>query len=162
MIVLPYLSEFSVEISTRINHAIKNKFSHCNFFALFQTKASWIFFFHLKVKFQFSHVLVLFINLTAMVTMLFFGKTKGVFKVRMCEYLVVSTLTGKRIERDNDSAIKEHHLLCCHLSTFEDFSILVGNNNYFKMESHLIIRDYHLLNRNKQSLGHSYLIYRSA
>ena len=144
MIVLPYLSEFSVEISTNINHAVKNKLSHCNFLALFLTKASWIFFFfffHLKVKFQFSHVLVLFINLTAMVNVLFFGKTKDIFKVRMCDHLVVSTLTGKRIEWDNDSAIKEHHLLCYHLSTFEDFSILVGNNNYFKMESHLIIRD---------------------
>ena len=40
----------------------------------------------------------------------YYGKTKRHFKVRMCEYLGVSALTGKRVKGDNDSAIKEHYL----------------------------------------------------
>ena len=77
------------------------------------------------------------------------------FKIRMCEYLGVSALTGKRVKGDNDSAVKEHNLFCNHSSGFDNFSILASNNNDFKvtlMESLLINRDHPLLNKNKHSL----------
>ena len=67
----------------------------------------------------------------------------------MCEHLGVSTLTGKRMKGDNDSAIKEH-LFCNHSSGFDNFSILASNNNDFKvrfMESLLINRDHPPLNK---------------
>ena len=32
------------------------------------------------------------------------------FKMRMCEHLGILTLTGKRVNGDDDSAIKEHRL----------------------------------------------------
>ena len=67
----------------------------------------------------------------------------------------VSALTGKRVKGNDDSAIKEHRLFCNHTPDFEDFSILATNNNDFKvtsMESLLINRDHHPLNKNKQSL----------
>ena len=51
----------------------------------------------------------------------------------MCEHLGTSALTGKRVNRDNDSAIKENHLLCNHSFGFDDFSILASNNNDFKV-----------------------------
>ena len=51
----------------------------------------------------------------------------------MCEHFGVSALTGKRAKGDNDSAIKQHHSFCNHSSGFDDFSILAGNNNYFKV-----------------------------
>ena len=73
----------------------------------------------------------------------------------MCEHFGISALTGKRVKGDDDSAIKEHLLLCNHVSDFEDFSILAINNNDFKvmlMESFLINRDYPPLNENKLSL----------
>ena len=56
---------------------------------------------------------------------------------------------------DDDSAIKEHLLFCNHTPDFEDSSILVANNNHFKvmlMESLLINKDHPPLNKNKQSL----------
>ena len=69
-----------------------------------------------------------------------FNKKKRThFKVRMCEHLGISALTGKRVKDDDDSAIKEHLLFCNHTPEFEDFSILASNNNDFKvtlMESH--------------------------
>ena len=73
----------------------------------------------------------------------------------MCENLEVSALTGKKVKGDDDSAMKEHHLFCNHSSGFDDFSVLVSNNNDFKvtlMESLLINRDYPPLNKNKCSL----------
>ena len=59
----------------------------------------------------------------------------------MCKHLGISALTGKRVKGYDDSAIKEHFLLCNHTPDFEDFSILATNNNDFKvmlMESLLI------------------------
>ena len=63
----------------------------------------------------------------------YYGKTKRHFKVRMCEHLGVSALTGKRVKGDNGSAIKKHHLFCSHSSGFDNFSILASNNNDYKV-----------------------------
>ena len=74
----------------------------------------------------------------------------------MCEHLGVSTLTGKRLKADNDSAVKQHHLFCNHSSSFDDFSIVTSKNNDFKvtlMESVLINRDHPPLNKNRHSLS---------
>ena len=72
----------------------------------------------------------------------------------MCEHLVVSARTGKRMKGDNDSAVKEH-LFCNHSSGFDNFSILASNNNDFKvtlMESLLINRDHPPLNKSRHLL----------
>ena len=73
----------------------------------------------------------------------------------MCEYLRVSALTGKRVKRNNDFVIKEHHLFCNHSFGFDNFSILASNNNDLKvtlMESLLINRDHPPLNGNRNLL----------
>ena len=73
----------------------------------------------------------------------------------MCEHLEISAVTGKRVKGDEDSAIKEHLLFYNHTLDFEDFSILVTNNNDFKatlMESLLINTDHPPLNKNKHYL----------
>ena len=54
----------------------------------------------------------------------YYGESICHFKVRMYEHLEVSTLTGKRVKRDNDTATKEHHLLCNNSSGFDIFSTL--------------------------------------
>ena len=51
----------------------------------------------------------------------------------MCDHLGISALTGKRVNGDDDSSIKEHLLLCNHTPDFEDFSILAASNNDFKV-----------------------------
>ena len=56
----------------------------------------------------------------------YYGKTKLYFKVRICEHLGISHLTGKMVKIDNNklTAIQEH-LLCCNYSpSYEEFSIL--------------------------------------
>ena len=64
----------------------------------------------------------------------YYGKTKHHFKVRICEYLGISHLTGIKLKIDNNKleAIQEH-LLCCNYSpSFDDFSILTREGNNFK------------------------------
>ena len=156
MIVLPYLGKLSLQIRTRINRVMRNKLPHCNLRIVFQTKCKLINFFTFKDKipvFLRSGIVYKFkcggCNAT------YYGKTKHHFKIRMCEHLGVSALTGKRVKGDNDSAIKEHHLFCNYSSGFDDFCILASNNNDFKvnlMESLLINRDHPPLNKNRHSL----------
>ena len=155
MIVLTYLGKLSLQIRTRINRVMRNKFPHCNLRIVFQTKCKLINFFTFKDKipvFLRSGIVYKFkcggCNAT------YYGKTKRHFKVRTCEHLGISALTGKRVKGDNDCAIKEHHLFWNPLSGFDDFSILASDNNDFKvtvMESLLINRDHPSLNKNRYS-----------
>ena len=48
----------------------------------------------------------------------YYGKTKRHLKVRMCEQLRMSTLTGERVTGDGDSVIKEELLFWNHSYVF--------------------------------------------
>ena len=56
----------------------------------------------------------------------YYGKTKRHFKVRMCEHLGISALTGKGVKGDGDAAIEEHLLFCNHAPDFENFLLLTA------------------------------------
>ena len=153
---VPYLGKLCLQIRTRINRIMKNKLPYCNVRFVFQTKCkiSNVFTFKDKIpSFLCSGIVYKFQCGSCNAT--YYGKTKRHFKVRMCEHLGISALTGKRVKGDDDSAIKEHLLFCNHAPDFEDFSILATNNNDFKvtlMESLLINRDHPPLNEIKESL----------
>ena len=73
----------------------------------------------------------------------------------MREHLGILALTGKRVKGDDDSAIVEHLLFWYHSPDFENGTVLLTNNNDFKvtlMENLLINRDHPPLKKNKQSL----------
>ena len=111
MIVLPYLGKLLLQIRTRIDRVIKSKLPHCNFWIAFRSKCKFINFITFQDKipiFLRSGIVYQFKCGGCNATL--YGKTKRYFKERMCEDLGVSPLTGKRVNRDNDSAIKEHHL----------------------------------------------------
>ena len=156
VIGLPYLGKLSLQIRTRINRIMKNKLSYCNIRFVFQTKCKISNFFTFKDKIpSFLRSGIVYKFQCGSCNATYYGKTKRHFKVRMCEHLGISALTGKRVKGDDDSAIKEHLLFCNHTPDFEDFSILASNNKDFKvtlMESLLINRDHPPLNKNKQSL----------
>ena len=102
MIVLPYLGKFSLQIRTRIYRVMKDKLPHSNFRIVFQSKCKLINFFTFKVKFLFSYVLALLINLSTVALMLrVMAKLSAIIKF--------SALTGNRVKGDNDYAIKKHH-----------------------------------------------------
>ena len=87
----------------------------------------------------------------------YYGKIERHFKIRICEHLGIPHLTGKKVKIDNNkiTAIQEH-LLCCNYSpSFENFSILTRESNYFKlklMESLLIARYKPAFNKTDSSL----------
>ena len=156
VIALPYLGNLSLQMLTRINRIMKNKLPYCNIRFVFQTKCKISNFFTFKDKiasFLRSGIVSKFQCGSCNAT--YYGKTKCHFKVRMCEHLGISALTGKRVKGDDDSTIKEHLLFCNHTPDFQDFSILATSNNDFKvtlMESLLINRDHPSLSNNKKSL----------
>ena len=65
-----------------------------------------------------------------------YGKTKRHFKVRICEHLGISHLTGKKVKIDNNKLTSiQEHLLCCNYSpSVEECSILTRKSNDFKLE----------------------------
>ena len=134
IIALPYLGKLSLQIRTRINRIMKNKLPHCNAQFVFQTKCKINNFFTSKDKILSvlrSGIVYKFQCGSCNAT--YYGKTKRHFKVRMCEHLRISALTGKRVKGHDDPATKEHHLFCNDTSDFEDFLILATNNNDFKV-----------------------------
>ena len=156
VIALPYLDKLSLQIGVRINCIMKNKRPYCNIRFVSQTKFKISNFFIFKDKIpSFLRSGIVYKFQCGSCNATYYGKTKRHFKVRICEHLGSSALTGKRVKGDDDSTIKEHLLFCNHTPDFEDFSILATNNNDFKvtlMESLLINRDQPPLNKNKQSL----------
>ena len=127
-----------------------------NIWFVFQTKCKISNFFTFKDKIPpFLHSGIVYKFQCPSCNATYYGKIRRYFKVRMCEHLGISALTGKRIKGDDDSAIKEHLLFCNYTPDFEDFSILATNNNDFKvtlMESLLINRDHPFLWIRKSSL----------
>ena len=124
---------------------MKKNLPHCNFRIAFQTKYKLINVFAFKDRipvFLRSGIVYKFklggCNAT------YYCKTKHHFKVRVCEHLGVSALTGKRVKGDKESAIKKHHLFCNHSSCL-----------YFQMHHIFILaskRDYPSMNKNRHSL----------
>ena len=115
LITLPYLGKLSLQIRTRINRIMKNKLPYCNVQFVFQTKCKISNFFTFKDKISLvlrSGIVYKFQCSSCNTT--YYGKTKRHFKVRMCEHLEISALTGKRVKGDDDSAIKEHLLFSNH------------------------------------------------
>ena len=81
----------------------------------------------------------------------YYGQTQRHFFVRASEHLGITPLTGKLVKTPKKSAIFDHMLLDGHKASFDNFSILLKENNTFKLqlkESLLISRDKPILNRN--------------
>ena len=66
----------------------------------------------------------------------YYSKTKRHFKVRIWEHLGISYLNGKKVKIDNIelTTIQEHFLCCNYSPSFEDFSVLTKESNYFRLE----------------------------
>ena len=120
----------SLQTRNRINRIMKNKPPYYNIRFVFQTKCRISNFFPFKGKnrsFLLSGIVSKFQYGSSNGT--YYGKTNQDFKVRMCEHLEISAVTGKRVKGDDDSAIKEYLLFCNNTPDFEDFSIFATNNN---------------------------------
>ena len=81
----------------------------------------------------------------------YYGNSERHFLATASEHFGMTPLTGKRVMKPKKSAIYDHILLHGRDVSFEDFTILLKENNKFKLhlkESLLIKRDKPELNRN--------------
>ena len=80
----------------------------------------------------------------------YYGETERHLNVRSGEHLSLSALTGKHVNNNKKSAVKDHCLFFNQVGSFEDFSILTYESNPFKLlikKSLLVSRDKPLLNK---------------
>ena len=101
----------------------------------------------------------MFINFSKVAAMLsIMAKLKFIFRLKCVKTWEFQNSLRKKVEGNDNSAIKEHLLFCNHSSGFEDVSILTINNNDLKVffsylhGEFLINRDNLLFNKNKQIL----------
>ena len=96
VIGLPYLGKLSLQICLRINCIMKNKLPYCNIRFVFQTKCKISNFFTFKDKIpSFLRSGIVYKFQCGSCNATYYGKTKRHLKVRMCEHLGISALTGK-------------------------------------------------------------------
>ena len=156
--VLPFLGSLSLKIRSQLQNLFRQNFRHCNLRIIFKPSVRLSSFFRFKdqiPKFLQSGLVYRFKCSGCNAT--YYGKTKRHFKVRMCEHLGISHLTGKKrtLQPGQTTAILDHALFCVRPPSFDDFDVLAREGNDFRLtlrESLLINRDGPLLNRNVQSM----------
>ena len=100
-----------------------------------------------------SHIVYKFLCSNCNIT--YYGEIERHLNVRSGEHLSLSALTGKRVNNNKKSAVKDHCLFFNHVGSFEDFSILTYESNPFKRlikEALLVSRDKPLLNKQVKSI----------
>ena len=118
-------------------------------------KIVWVTFFDLKTAFPKNFVPILFTNLCSNCNITYYGETERHLNVRSGEHLSLSALTGKRVNNNKKSAVKDHCLFFNHVGSFEDFSILTYDWNPVKLlikEALLVSREKPLLNKQVKSI----------
>ena len=152
MIILPFLGHLSFETRNRSNSCIRYQLPSCSLRFAFQSKthlSSLLKFKESIPKYLCSRLIYKFSCSCCDTTC--YGETERHFFVRALEHLGITPLTQKRVKNPKQSAIMDHILLEAHNVTYNDFSILIPENNQFKLhlkESLLIKRDKPELNRN--------------
>ena len=156
--ILPFLGHTSLKIRSQLHSLFHEKLPHCNIRIIFRASVRLQSLFHFKdrvPKLLQSGLVYCFKCSGCNAT--YYGKTKRHFKVRICEHLGISHLTGKRktLQPNQHTAVLEHCLFCHNSPSFDDFVIISRESNDFKLtlkESILINRDKPLLNRTVQSM----------
>ena len=156
LIVLPFLGQFSLNLRSRLYNCFNKTLPQCNIKVIFQSKN------HLSNLFRFkdsipkelrSHIVYKFLCSNCNIT--YYGETERHLNVRSGEHLSLSALTGKRVNNNKKSAVKDHCLFFNHVGSFEDFSILTYESNPFKLlikEALLVSRDKLVLNEQVKSI----------
>ena len=152
LIILPFLGHLSFETRNRLIRCIRNQLPSCSLRIAFQSKTCLSSLFKFKEsipKYLRSHLIYKFSCSCCNAT--YYDETERQRFVRASEHLGITPLTQKRVKNPQKSVIMDHILLEGHNATYNDFSILILENNQFKLhlkESLLIKRDKPELNRN--------------
>ena len=152
LIVLPFLGVQSFLVRKRLQSCIRNTIPYCSLRIVFQSKT------RLFSLFRFRDIIPKEISLhlvykftCSCCNATYYGESERHFFVITSEHLGMTPLTRKRVRNPKKSALFDHILLNGHDASFEDFTILLKENNRFKLhlkESLLIKHDKPELNRN--------------
>ena len=121
-------------VRKRLQSCIRNHLPYCSLRIAFQSKtrlSSLFCFKDIIPKEIRSHLVYKFTCSCCNAT--YYGESERHFFVRASEHLGMTPLTGKRVKNPKKSAIFDHILLKGHDASFEDFTILLKENNKFKL-----------------------------
>ena len=156
LIVLPFLGQFSLNLRSRLYNCFNKTLPQCNIKVIFQSKN------RLSNLFRFKDSIakelrspVAYKFMCSNCNIFHYGETERHLNVRFGEHLSLSTLTGKRINNNKKSTVKDHGLFFNHVGSFKDFSILTYESNPFTFlikEALLVSRDKPHLNKQVKSI----------
>ena len=157
-IKLPFLGGTSLQVRKKVQKLFSDKLMSCNLTIVFTPLVRVKIFVTFKDKlFKILLSGLVYQYKCGCCNATYYGKTKGHFKVWICEYLGISHLTEKRLKIDSNklTVIQEPFLCCNYYPSVEDFSDLTKESTDFKLkirESPLIARDKPILNKADSSL----------
>ena len=111
LIVLPFLSQFSVNLRSRLYNCFNKSLPQCNMKVIFKSTNRLSNFFRFKdsiPKELRSDIVYKFLCSNCNIT--YYGETERHLNVRSGEHLSLSALTGKRVNNNKKSAVKDHCL----------------------------------------------------
>ena len=125
LVVLPYLGTFHLNLRKRLYKPVSKSLPQCNIKVSPQSKNRLSSFF----KFKDSIPLFLRSHLTykfkcSNCNVIYYDETEIHLKVRAGEHICKSPLTGKRVNNNKKSFVKDHRRLLSHVCPFEDFTVL--------------------------------------
>ena len=154
-LVLPFLGKHSLELKKRLCHSISKYLPKGHkLIVIFkaQTKVSQFFKFKDLIPRELtSHIIYKYT--CDCCHALYFGLTRRHIKVRWCEHMGISPLTGKPIV-GQPGEVREHMLECDTKVVWDNFRIVARDDNVFNLyikESLLIKKDKPILNKDKTS-----------
>ncbi|XP_057296240.1 uncharacterized protein LOC130625194 [Hydractinia symbiolongicarpus] len=156
LIILPYLGNISLKLRTHLFKTFDKHLPCCKLRVIFKSGCRIGNFFRFKDRVSKAlRSKVVYKYQCDGCNAIYYGKTMRHLKVRACEHMAVSALTGKSVKSINPSAVLEHVVFCKNRPSLDNFSIISSASNNFDLElkeSLLIRRDKPILNRNIASM----------
>ena len=143
LLVLPFLSPLSFEITSRLQKCFKNYIPYCSLKVVYQSKSRISNLFNFKDVVNTtlsSHILQKFMCTCCNAT--YYGQTQRHFLVRASEHLGITPLTGKFVKMLKKSAIFDNLLLDGHKASFDNFFILLKESNALLLLLYLLLSLY--------------------
>ena len=156
LLILPFMGNLSISLRKQIHSCFGQILPPCKIKLIFKStnRLSTIFSFKDTIpKALCSNLVYKFMCGDCNVS--YYGKTERHLKVRACEHLGITPMTGKRVVNPRPSAVNDHLLNSNHQCDFTNFSIIANDNNSFRLllkESILIAKDNPYLNKQIASM----------
>ena len=156
LFILPFLGTFSLNLRKRLYKSLSKSLLQCNIKVVFLSKNRLSSFFKFKDSIHLylrSHLIYKFQCSNCNIT--YYDETERHLKVRAGEHISTSPLTGKRVNNNRKSSVKDHCHLSGHVCSFDESTVLNYELRKFKSlirESLLVTKYKPVLNKQVKSL----------